>query len=112
MIYNPCKGVYARENIFIAPNLAVWQLNGRELVFFLRALIHQEPDGRNEPGKKDGGDNVPLILAILRTIKGCENAVDKTKTEVCINSCRAPKADYRCPCASNILNFPYFSCLI
>lgn len=85
----------------------MWQLNGRELVFFLRALI-PESDGKNEPGKKDDGDDVPLILAILRTIKGYENAVDKTKTEVCMNPCRDPKADYWYPCASNILRFPYF----
>jgi len=83
MVYNPCKGIYVRENLFIAPNLALWQMNIRELVFFLWALIHQEPAGINEAGKKDDGDNVPLILAILRTIKGYENAVDKTKTEVC-----------------------------
>lgn len=58
----------------------LWYLNVRELSFFLRALIHQDAEGKNEVGKD--GDNLPLILAILRTIKGCENAVDKSKTEV------------------------------
>jgi len=77
----------------MGPDLALWQMNDRELVFFLRALIHQEPDGKSEAGKRDDRDSVPLILAILRTIKGYENAVDKTKTEVCLNSCRDPKAD-------------------
>ncbi|XP_024357694.1 sister chromatid cohesion protein PDS5 homolog A isoform X2 [Physcomitrium patens] len=56
----------------------------RELSFYLRALIHQEADGKNESGKED---NLPLILAILRTIKGCENAVDQTKTETLYAIC-------------------------
>lgn len=69
-------------------------LNVRELSFFLRALIHQDAEGKNEAGKD--GDNLPLVLAILRTIKGCENAVDKTKTEVCSDSCHASEAFHQC----------------
>lgn len=66
-------------------------MNGRELLFFLRALIHQEGEGKSEAGKKEDGDNLPLILAILRTIKGCEDVVDKSKTEVRSDSCRPPE---------------------
>lgn len=51
-------------------------------MFFLRALVHQEAEGRGEAGKKDDGDNLPAILAILRTIKSSEDVVDKSKTEV------------------------------
>lgn len=72
----------------------VWYFNGMELLFFLRALIYQDAEGKNEPGKD--GDNLPLILAILRTIKGCTNAVDKTKTEVCSYFCHAAEAFHRC----------------
>lgn len=63
-------------------------MRGRELLFFLRALILQDGDAKGDAGKKEDGDNLPLILAILRTIKGCENVVDKTKTEVRIDFCR------------------------
>jgi sister-chromatid-cohesion protein PDS5 len=59
----------------------------RELLFFVRALTHQEAEGKSELGKKEDGDNLSLILAILRTIKGCENVVDQTKTEVCNDFC-------------------------
>jgi sister-chromatid-cohesion protein PDS5 len=58
----------------------------RELLFFVRALTHQEAEGKSELGKKEDGDNLSLILAILRTIKGCENVVDQTKNEVCSDS--------------------------
>lgn len=45
--------------------------------------MHQEAEGRSDSGKKEDGDNLPAILAILRTIKNSEDAVDKAKTEVC-----------------------------
>lgn len=45
--------------------------------------MHQEAEGRSDSGKKEDGDNLPAILAILRTIKNSEDAIDKAKTEVC-----------------------------
>lgn len=45
--------------------------------------MHQEAEGRSDSGKKEDGDNLPAILAILRTIKSSEDAIDKAKTEVC-----------------------------
>ncbi|XP_024361716.1 sister chromatid cohesion protein PDS5 homolog A isoform X1 [Physcomitrium patens] len=71
----------------VKPEPAAYEPFYRELLFFLRALIHQESDGKNEAAKKYDGDNVPLILAILRTIKGCENVVDRTKTETLYAIC-------------------------
>lgn len=94
-----------RVELSVASNLALWQLNGRELAFFLHALIQQAPDSKNELGKKDDGDNVPLILAILRTIKGYESARPELKSEVSMNFCRHSKAHNWCPCVSSIHSF-------
>lgn len=57
-------------------------LINRQLVSFLRALVHQDGDGRSETGKKEDVDNLPAILAIFRTIKNAEDLVDKAKSEV------------------------------
>jgi hypothetical protein len=55
---------------------------GRELLFIIWALVHQE-EGRAEGGKKEDLDNLPAILAILRSIKNAEDLVDTSKTDVC-----------------------------
>ncbi|CAN5950854.1 unnamed protein product [Sphagnum jensenii] len=53
---------------------------GRELLFIIWALVHQE-EGRAEGGKKEDLDNLPAILAILRSIKNAEDLVDNSKTD-------------------------------
>jgi hypothetical protein len=55
---------------------------GRELLFIIWALVHQD-EGRAEGGKKEDLDNLPAILAILRSIKNAEDLVDNSKTDVC-----------------------------
>ncbi len=55
---------------------------GRELLFIIWALVHQE-EWRAEGGKKEDLDNLPAILAILRSIKNAEDLVDNSKTDVC-----------------------------
>ncbi|CAM6002717.1 unnamed protein product [Sphagnum balticum] len=52
----------------------------RELLFIIWALVHQE-EGRAEGGKKEDLDNLPAILAILRSIKNAEDLVDNSKTD-------------------------------
>ncbi|KAG0553459.1 hypothetical protein KC19_12G013000 [Ceratodon purpureus] len=71
----------------VQPEPSAYEPFYRELLFFLRALILQDGDAKGDAGKKEDGDNLPLILAILRTIKGCENVVDKTKTETLYAVC-------------------------
>ncbi|CAM6113881.1 unnamed protein product [Calypogeia fissa] len=53
----------------------------KQLLSFLRALVHQDGDGRSEQGKREDVDNLPAILAIFRTIKNAEDVVDKEKSE-------------------------------
>lgn len=49
----------------------------RILLFFLRALVHQESEGI---GKRDAVDNLPAIFSIFRTLNKAEDAVEEKKT--------------------------------
>jgi sister-chromatid-cohesion protein PDS5 len=78
---------YPKASGDVQPDPDAYKPFFRELAFFLHALIHQVPDSKNELGKKDDGDNVPLILAILRTIKGYESARPELKSETLYAVC-------------------------
>lgn len=54
----------------------------RQLLAFLRALVHQDGDGRSDLGKKEDVDNLPAILAIFRSIKNAEDLVEKDNSKV------------------------------
>lgn len=50
----------------------------RMLLFYLRPLVHLD----NEDIAKGGNDNLPAILAILRTLKKAEDVLEGNKTSV------------------------------
>jgi hypothetical protein len=54
---------------------------GRILVFTLKALTHSDAESRSEAIKEEN-DNLPALFAILRHIKGAEDAVEPSMSEV------------------------------
>ncbi|BBN05523.1 sister chromatid cohesion protein PDS5 [Marchantia polymorpha subsp. ruderalis] len=76
--------VLAHEALFPADSttdVSQYELVYRQLLAFLRALVHQDGDGRSDLGKKEDVDNLPAILAIFRSIKNAEDLVEKDNSK-------------------------------
>ncbi|KAL2634564.1 hypothetical protein R1flu_006043 [Riccia fluitans] len=70
-----------------ATDISQYETIYRQLLAYLRALVHQDGDSRSDPGKKDDVDNLPAILAIFRNVKSAEDLVDKEKSETLYTIC-------------------------
>ncbi|KAL3693850.1 hypothetical protein R1sor_007501 [Riccia sorocarpa] len=70
-----------------ATDISQYESVYRQLLSYLRALVHHDGESRSDLGKKDDVDNLPAILAIFRSVKNAEDLVDKEKSETLYTLC-------------------------